>query len=170
LPARNAGDAGALRDLVGAVIGPGYDLLYDVFDTYLSVERRYPRHRVAPYLDHAEHTFADAPRFAFGAYEAVSELFWPVRPRSAFYGPYRNPPGAAPALVLHTTQDPAAPYAWARRVVRQLGNARMLTYRGDGHGVITDLNGCAIGAPSRRSRPSPTSSRSATRPRWARPS
>ena len=28
---------------------------------------------------------------------------------------------------------------WGKRVVRDLGNAHLLTYRGDGHGVITGL-------------------------------
>jgi hypothetical protein len=38
-----------------------------------------------------------APHFAFGSYEALSEGLWPVRPRGAFYGPFRGalPPKGA---------------------------------------------------------------------------
>jgi pimeloyl-ACP methyl ester carboxylesterase len=144
LAAAEHDDATALRALGGVVMGPGYDLLYDVFDSYLSVERRYPQ-RLAPYIRHAEHRQALAPHFGSGAYELAAQLFWPIRPRSAFYGPYRNAAGATPALILHTTHDPATPYEWGKRVRRDLGNARLLTYRGDGHGVVTELNPC-IGA------------------------
>ena len=145
LAAAEAGDGALLRDLADTVMGEGYDLLYDVFSTYISVERRYPR-RTAPYLRYAEHVFALSPHFAFGAYETISERFWPVQPRGAFYGPYSHAAKATPALVMHTTNDPATPYEWGRRVVRDLGNARLLTYRGDGHGVVTDLNPCVLAA------------------------
>jgi pimeloyl-ACP methyl ester carboxylesterase len=117
----------------------------DVLRTQLSVERRYPR-RLRPYIESAEDIFAAAPHFARGTYEGVLDLFWPVRARGAFYGPFRHAESAPPALVLHTTHDPAAPYAWGKRVVRDLGNARLLTYRGDGHQVITDFNPCVLGA------------------------
>ena len=76
----------------------------------------------------------------------MRDLFWPVRARGAFYGPFRHSQAAPPALVLHTTHDPDAPYAWGKRVVRDLGNARLLTYRGDGHQVITDFNPCVLAA------------------------
>jgi pimeloyl-ACP methyl ester carboxylesterase len=145
LVAAEKGDGGALRDLADVVMGPGHELLYDAFNSYISVERRYPR-QLTRYLESAEHDFAVSPHFAFGSYETASELFWPVEPRGAFYGPYRHAERATPALVFHTTHDPATPYAWGKRVVRDLGNARLVTYRGDGHGVITDLNPCVAAA------------------------
>jgi pimeloyl-ACP methyl ester carboxylesterase len=140
------GDPSALLVLRREVIGPGDDLLLDVFESYTSVERRYPR-PIRRYLDFAEHEFAVAPHFAtsfLGAFEEVRHRFRQVKPRGAFYGPFRNPPSATPVLVLHTTHDPATPYAWGRRVVRQLGNARLLTVHGDGHGILTQLNVCAL--------------------------
>jgi pimeloyl-ACP methyl ester carboxylesterase len=145
LVAAEEGDGAALGELADVVMGPGYDLLYDAFNTYLSVERRHPR-RLAPYLENAEHDFALSPHFAFGTYEMASELFWPVKARGAFYGPYRHADRATPALVIHSTHDPATPYRWGKRVVRDLGNARLLTYRGDGHGVITGLSPCVASA------------------------
>ena len=144
LAAARSGDVAAARDFVALIRDPQYDLEFDVFDTYDFVERRYPR-RLEPYLDSAEHLFTLAPHFAFGAYESVSHLFWPVEPRGAYYGPFRNPPSATPALVIHGTHDPVTPFAWGKRVVRNLGNARLLTYRGDGHGVLTNLEPCPLG-------------------------
>jgi pimeloyl-ACP methyl ester carboxylesterase len=143
LRAAEAGDADGVRDIAG--YSDAVDEQLDVFRTYLYVERKHPRH-LRTYLAAAERLFALAPHFAFGAYEAADDLFWPVRPRGAYYGPFRNPKHASPVLVMHTTHDPASPYAWGQHVVRDLGNARLLTVNGDGHGVIPTFNPCALGA------------------------
>ncbi len=42
-------------------------------------------------------------------------------------------PTAPATLVVGTTYDPATPYRGAKRLVSELGNARLLTMRGDGH-------------------------------------
>jgi TAP-like protein len=44
------------------------------------------------------------------------------------------------------THDTWTPYAWARRLQADLGNARLLTVRGDGHDVLTSFNPCATAA------------------------
>jgi pimeloyl-ACP methyl ester carboxylesterase len=41
--------------------------------------------------------------------------------------------GAAPILVVGTTNDPATPYAWAQHLATQLSGGRLLTMNGDGH-------------------------------------
>ncbi|MDR4533873.1 alpha/beta hydrolase [Glutamicibacter sp. PS] len=41
--------------------------------------------------------------------------------------------GAGPILVVGTTGDPATPYAWAQSLAKQLDNARLLTFEGEGH-------------------------------------
>jgi pimeloyl-ACP methyl ester carboxylesterase len=41
--------------------------------------------------------------------------------------------GAAPILVVGTTNDPATPYAWAQRLAKELASGRLLTMNGDGH-------------------------------------
>lgn len=41
--------------------------------------------------------------------------------------------GAAPILVVGTTNDPATPYAWAQHLAQQLSGARLLTMNGAGH-------------------------------------
>jgi hypothetical protein len=69
----------------------------------------------------------------------------PVSDADAFHGPFRNSYAAPPALVIGTTNDPYTPYVWAQRLTHDLGNARLLTYNGDGHGAVTDLNPCIVG-------------------------
>ena len=41
--------------------------------------------------------------------------------------------GADPILVVGTTGDPATPYRWAVSLAKQLDNASLLTYKGEGH-------------------------------------
>jgi pimeloyl-ACP methyl ester carboxylesterase len=87
-----------------------------------------------------------APHFAQFDYELAADLFWPIELRGAFYGPFRHAASAAPTPVIAGSHDPATPYAWAKRVVRDLGNARLLTFRGDGHGVLKQFDPCAVSA------------------------
>jgi pimeloyl-ACP methyl ester carboxylesterase len=41
--------------------------------------------------------------------------------------------GAAPILVVGTTNDPATPYSWAQNLAKELASGRLLTMNGDGH-------------------------------------
>jgi pimeloyl-ACP methyl ester carboxylesterase len=59
---------------------------------------------------------------------------WPVEP-AGVSTPVRAL-GAAPVLVIGTTHDPAAPYAWSLALAGQLQSARLLTYDGIGHTTI----------------------------------
>ena len=68
----------------------------------------------------------------------------PVRGRP-FRGPFVNSPAAGTALVIGMTHDPNTPYAWAKRLTADLGNARLLTLRGDGHDILSSLNPCILG-------------------------
>jgi hypothetical protein len=61
-----------------------------------------------------------------------------------FRGPFRHSPSAPPALVIGGTYDPATPYRWTKRLAADLGNARLLTARGNGHGAITTLAPCIL--------------------------
>ncbi len=45
-------------------------------------------------------------------------------------------------LVVGTTFDPATPYKHAQGLTRQLGNARLLTMDGDGHGAYGGESPC----------------------------
>jgi hypothetical protein len=69
-----------------------------------------------------------------------------VPQKGVYRGPFRHSPAAPAALVIAGTHDPATPYVWGPRYVAQLGNARLLTYRGDGHGSLTEFNPCVLQA------------------------
>ena len=58
----------------------------------------------------------------------------------------RRAPTATPVLVVGTTYDAFTPFAWARRLVADLGNARLLALRGDGHDVLTSFEPCGLRA------------------------
>ena len=51
--------------------------------------------------------------------------------------------GAAPILVLGTTNDPATPYVWAQSTAAMLSSAVLVTHVGEGHGVYGMGNACA---------------------------
>ena len=44
--------------------------------------------------------------------------------------------------MIATTYDPATPYRGAQRLVRDLGNARLITMRGDGHTAYPGESSC----------------------------
>jgi hypothetical protein len=45
-----------------------------------------------------------------------------------------------------TTHDPSTPYVWARRLTADLGHARLLTMRGDGHTAAFEGNSACVDA------------------------
>jgi pimeloyl-ACP methyl ester carboxylesterase len=80
----------------------------------------------------AEQLKQDSPTLGeFFAYGGVNCRDWP-------YKPVRTPApahytGQSPILVVGTTGDPATPYPWAGNLRSQLGNAALLTWKGEGH-------------------------------------
>ena len=50
--------------------------------------------------------------------------------------------GAAPILVVGTTNDPATPYIWAQQLVEQLDSATLVTFAGEGHTAYNKSNSC----------------------------
>ena len=74
------------------------------------------------------------------AYGDLACLSWPFRSE-------RTPapitaPGAAPILVLGTTNDPATPYTWAVAVASQLESGVLVTLQGEGHTAFNAGNAC----------------------------
>jgi pimeloyl-ACP methyl ester carboxylesterase len=144
------GDASQLRDLLDYYTGRAPDGTYPgptgVYYAVTAQDQRLPRD-VQDYVGDVRHQYAMFPHqwpYAFG-----QDLFYAVydQPqKDVFRGPFRNPAGAAPVLVIAGTHDPATPFQWGRRLVEQLGNARLLTYRADGHGAATSFNPCVLGA------------------------
>ncbi|MWV49241.1 alpha/beta fold hydrolase [Rathayibacter sp. VKM Ac-2803] len=78
-----------------------------------------------------------------GRYMAYGDILcseWPV----AFEGS-REPiaaDGAAPILVVGTTNDPATPYVWAQALAGQLADGHLVTYTGEGHTAYNKSNSC----------------------------
>jgi pimeloyl-ACP methyl ester carboxylesterase len=50
--------------------------------------------------------------------------------------------GAAPILVVGTTNDPATPYVWAKSLASQLDSGHLVTYTGEGHTAYNKSNDC----------------------------
>lgn len=86
-----------------------------------------------------------APTFGpYLGYGAASCQGWPDRPveRIADYHADLD----TSALVVGTTHDPATPYAWAKSLTGQLGDARLLTHEGYGHTAYTSGSTCVARA------------------------
>jgi pimeloyl-ACP methyl ester carboxylesterase len=133
-----AGDASLVRLIVDNVIygeqpDGSFDPGLDRYFTLSALEQRYS--------DDPDVYFAQGRR-SYNLFDHVwfnagyVELNWglfPVKPKGAFRGPFVANPDATPTLVVGTTYDPATPYRGSKALARQLGNARLLTMRGDGH-------------------------------------
>jgi pimeloyl-ACP methyl ester carboxylesterase len=65
---------------------------------------------------------------------------WPY-PAADFPDEY-DAEGAAPILVIGTTNDPATPYIWAKALAKQLSSGVLITVEGDGHTAYNGDNSC----------------------------
>ncbi|WP_432245614.1 alpha/beta hydrolase [Arthrobacter sp. G.S.26] len=83
----------------------------------------------------------ESPTFGyFFAYGGTNCTDWP-------YGNIRTPApveytGGSPIVVIGTTGDPATPVEWAGSLRRQLGNAALMTWEGEGHTAYGRSNSC----------------------------
>lgn len=135
-----AGD-GSLMQLLN---GPGTGFSGHASIVIRALDQDYPR-QPRPMLDAGRFAGRAFPHFGWlSGYLELPFGLLPVEAARPFRGPFRNPAGAAPALVIGGTHDPATPYVWSQALTAQLGNARLLTYDSDGHGALTDLNGCVV--------------------------
>jgi len=147
----DAGDGSAIRDLANQFWGRDdegrYDPLSDRYFILGAIEQRF-RRSLQDALRQGDESWGEFEHFFvnFG-YLHVNYVLWPIRDRDAFYGPFRLPARANTPLVAATTYDPATPFNGARRLVRELGNARLLKVRADGHTVYGQANSpCADAA------------------------
>jgi pimeloyl-ACP methyl ester carboxylesterase len=142
-----AGDGRPLRELVDSAYRRRADGSYEPFwDAYFGVtalDQDYPG-RIQSFLEAGRHSYSLFDHLWFNSgYNELPQGISPYESRDVFRGPFRNA-GAAPALVIGGTHDPATPYHWAKRLVADLGNARLVTVRGNGHGTITSLDPCVL--------------------------
>ena len=72
---------------------------------------------------------------------------WPVKAAEGGGAPHTvSAAGSGPIVVVGTTRDPATPYEWSVRLRKQLSNASLLTFDGDGHTAYARSNKCVDGA------------------------
>ncbi len=140
------GDGSLIRELVDldyernddGTYGNGYDLYF----TIGASEQRYPRD-VGFYLDRGEDAWGLFDDVFFNSgYVELNYGLWPERDKDAYGGPFKVAGSKPTPLVIANTYDPATPYRGAVRLVRQLGNARLLTMRGDGHTAYPGESSC----------------------------
>ncbi|MFC3742075.1 alpha/beta hydrolase [Paractinoplanes deccanensis] len=119
---------------------------YDQRFAVLAVDQRFPRGPVAGYVRDSVHAYRMFPHFWWvNGLVNLNLAQWPVEDADAFRGRIHHPGQAAPILVISNTHDPATPYAGARQLVTDLGNARLLTHQADGHASLTSGNPCLVG-------------------------
>ena len=134
-----AGDASLFRFLNDEIVygrdpeTGTYDPGSDRFVAIYSAESIWPKN-LAVYDREGDQAWSMFDHFYFNhGYLETGFGLWPVRAKDAYYGPYNLKQSTPTPLVVATTYDPATPYRGALKLVRTLGNARLLTMRGDGH-------------------------------------
>jgi len=146
LAAAEDGDGTLLRDLADSFYGRlddgSYDPLLDRYFVLGALEQRY-RGDLDTYLEAGDHSWGmfDHAWWNHG-YTELAWRLWPIDARGAFYGPFKASKRSPTVLVVGTTYDPATPYRGSVRLVRDLGNARLLTMRGDGHTAYGGNSAC----------------------------
>jgi pimeloyl-ACP methyl ester carboxylesterase len=79
----------------------------------------------------------------FGPYMGFGDIscaVWPYK-STVVRGPI-HAAGAAPIIVVGTTNDPATPYVWAKNLARELDSGHLVTYHGQGHTAYNKSNSC----------------------------
>ena len=76
----------------------------------------------------------------FFSYGALTCADWPYPVAEQEYDVAA--PGAAPIVVVGTTNDPATPYVWAEGMAEALDTAVLVTYEGEGHTAYGRSNSC----------------------------
>jgi pimeloyl-ACP methyl ester carboxylesterase len=141
-----SGDATVLRFIADVSYGwlpdGTYDPAADRYFTLSAAEQRYTSD---------VSTFRKAGRNSWGLFDhfwwnsGYVELplgLFPIQARGIFYGPFHASRQAPTILVVGTTYDPATPYRGAKRLVAELGNALLLTMKGDGHTAYGGNSAC----------------------------
>lgn len=105
-------------------------------------DARWPR-SIETYLDAGRHAYRMFDHFWLGTgYADIAAARWPARDRDALHGEVEHDADALPILVIAATYDPATPYAGAEELTDDLGNARLLTFRGNGHPSLRSFDPC----------------------------
>jgi pimeloyl-ACP methyl ester carboxylesterase len=147
----SGGDASFVRALADGFYGrridgtfsPDLDRLFAI----TAAEEHYPRGDLQPYLDRGAESWAAYPHFWFNSgYSEIPYALWPRRDEDAYDGSFTVRPSSPTPLVVATTNDPATPYEGALNLIRDLGNARLLTMDGDNHTAYGGNSACVNSA------------------------
>jgi hypothetical protein len=141
-----AGNYDVLRFLADLAFGrledgstdPGTDRYFTIGAT----DQSYSRRTIGSFMYEGERSFELLPHayFNVGYVELPYKFLGSNKDR--FAGPFHLPGSANRVLVVGTIYDPATPYVGAKAMDRQLGNARLLTMRGDGHTAYGGNSAC----------------------------
>ncbi|WP_167761609.1 alpha/beta hydrolase [Blastococcus sp. CT_GayMR19] len=144
------GDASVVRAIIDLIVFPreedgSYDPQSDRFFAIMAGERQWPTD-VEAYLARGAQDWVNVPHFWGFAYSEIPFALWPVHDEDAYDGPFTVPDSSPTPLVIATTYDPATPYAGGVAMVQALGNARLVTMEGDGHGAYGLENSACVDA------------------------
>ena len=114
----------------------------DRYFTIGAADQDYSHRSIASFQSEGEQSFDLFPHTYFNVgYVELPYSFLGTN-KDRFSGPFHLPPDARRVLVVGTTYDPATPYVGAKAMVRQLGQARLLTMNGDGHTAYGGNSAC----------------------------
>ena len=141
-----SGNPAPMRQLTDSAYGRNGDGSYDpAGDAYFALTATEQLYGTEPDVFRAEGEAAFSEFSHFFANVGYSELpygLFPIHSTGVFRGPFVASADAPTVLVVATTFDPATPYEGAQALVEQLGNARLLTMNGDGHGAYGGNSRC----------------------------
>jgi pimeloyl-ACP methyl ester carboxylesterase len=148
LASANAGDGSLVRLIVDELFygrdpdtgqyDPGADRFFAIYGS----EGHWPTD-VGTYLREGDQAFGMFDHFYSNhGYSELNFGLWPATAQDTYTGPFRVKSSAPTPLVVATTYDPATPYRGALKLVRELGNARLITMRGDGHTAYGGNSAC----------------------------
>jgi pimeloyl-ACP methyl ester carboxylesterase len=142
-----AGDGSGIRmDSDGAF---GYDPDTGTYapdsDRYFligAIEQKYT-HNLDRYFRLGKASYDAFDHFWFNnGYVELNYGLFDVPANGRYNGPWTVPASANTPLVVATTYDPATPYRGAKNLVKDMGNARLLTMIGDGHTAYNRNSPC----------------------------
>ncbi|WP_277207943.1 alpha/beta hydrolase [Isoptericola croceus] len=81
---------------------------------------------------------------SFFGYGGITCADWPYPAAEQEYDVAA--PGAAPIVVIGTTNDPATPYVWSEGMAEALDSGVLVTYEGEGHTAYGRSNSCIMEA------------------------
>ncbi|MGK5172360.1 alpha/beta hydrolase [Geodermatophilus sp. CPCC 205761] len=141
LSAAEDGDGSLFRAII-AILTAGADPAGDPFFPITASEQQWPTD-IEAYLERGAAEWAAFPHFwPSGSYSKFGYALWPAQDEDAFGGPFVADPSAPTVLVVGNTHDPATPLSGAVALTERLGNARLLTMDGDGHGAYGGNSSC----------------------------